>query len=258
MREMSAKDDLLVGFELHAEDNIRAALSAGVDVHRPIDGKLPIEILIEMYTRSPRFAGCLRVLLDAGASLNDPALEAVLLDDAAQLRAALDGDSEGLHRRRSVRSAYTSLEDASLLHVAAEYNSLDCARFLLASGVDADVRAGTDDEGLGGQTPLFHTVNSNQNLSRPAMELLVEYGANLEIRLKGLVWGGGFEWETVVYDVSPISYAQCGLYFQFHRPEAQVYSNLRYLMEKRHGGVPKTRNVPNKYLRDDRVFPPRT
>ena len=59
-------------------------------------------------------------------------------------------------------------------------------------------------------------------------------GANLEIRLKGLVWGGGFEWETVVYDVSPISYAQCGLYFQFHRPEAQVYSNLRYLMEKRH------------------------
>ena len=127
-----------------------------------------------------------------GQSLNDPALEAVLLDDAAQLRAALDGDSEGLHRRRSVRSAYTSLEDASLLHVAAEYNSLDCARFLLASGVDADVRAGTDDEGLGGQTPLFHTVNSNQNLSRPAMELLVEYGGQSRDPTEGSCLGRRF------------------------------------------------------------------
>lgn len=90
------------------------------------------------------------------------------------------------------------------------------------------------------------------------MELLVEAGANLDIRLKALVWGSGFEWETVVFDVTPISYAQCGLYSQFHRPEKQVYSNIAYLYRKRYGTEPLVRNVPNKYLQDDRVFPPRT
>ncbi len=90
------------------------------------------------------------------------------------------------------------------------------------------------------------------------MELLVEAGADLDLRLKGLVWGAGFEWETVVFDVTPISYAQCGLYFQFHRPEAQVYSNIAYLYGKRYSAEPPIRNVPNKYLQDKRVFPPRT
>ena len=90
------------------------------------------------------------------------------------------------------------------------------------------------------------------------MELLAEAGADLGIRLKGLTWGGGFEWETCVFDVTPISYAQCGVYFQFHRPERYVYGNLEYLLRKRYGRTPRIPNVPNKYLQDDRVFLPRT
>ena len=90
------------------------------------------------------------------------------------------------------------------------------------------------------------------------MELLTEAGADLGLRLKGLLWGCGFEWETCVFDVTPISYAQCGLYFQFHRPERQVYSNIDYLYRKRYGSAPKISNVPNKYLQDEKVYPPRT
>lgn len=90
------------------------------------------------------------------------------------------------------------------------------------------------------------------------MELLVEAGASVEIRLQALAWGAGFEWETIVFDVSPISYAQCGLFSQFHRPEAQVYGNIAYLYRKRYGAEPQVRNVPNQYLNDGRVFPPRT
>jgi hypothetical protein len=55
-------------------------------------------------------------------------------------------------------------------------------------------------------------------------------------------------WETVVHDVTPITYAQCGLYRQFHRREEDVYSNIEYLYRKRHGMKPPFRNVPNKYL----------
>jgi len=39
-----------------------------------------------MYMRSARFAECLRTMLDAGATLDDPVLEAILLDDDEKLR----------------------------------------------------------------------------------------------------------------------------------------------------------------------------
>ena len=109
--------------------------------------------------------------------------------------------------------------------------------------------AESDGDGFGGHTPIFHTVNSNQNHCRQAMELLVDAGADLDVWLKGLVWGSGFEWEIVVFDVTAISYAQCGLYAQFHRREQDIYSNIDYLYRKRYGTAPPIRNVPNKYLR---------
>ncbi|MCI0692255.1 hypothetical protein L0337_09665 [candidate division KSB1 bacterium] len=108
--------------------------------------------------------------------------------------------------------------------------------------------AEVDAVGFGGQTPVFHAVNSIFNYCRPMLELLVEAGADLEVRLKGLVWGGGSDWETLILDVTPISYAQCGLYSQFHRREHDVYNNLSYLYRRRHGAQLRVRNVPNKYL----------
>jgi hypothetical protein len=246
---MSVTDDLVGWFELHDPDQIAAALKAGASPTAAINGKRPVDLLIEMYTRSAKFTQCLRVMLDAGASVGDPLLEAVLLDDASSLGVLISGDPQVIHRQYSMDCAYTSLRGVSPLHVCAEYNSIECARALLDAGVDVNVRADVDENGFGGQTPLFHTVNSNQNHCRPAMELLVDAGADLDVRLKGLVWGGGFEWETVVFDTSPISYAQCGLYAQFHRRERDVYSNISHLYERRYGSPPPVRNVPNRYLK---------
>lgn len=255
---MSITDDLLRSFEGHSPEGIRKALAAGASPIEPIRGKKPIQSLIEMYTRSPRFGECLRVMLDAGSDTGDPLLEALLLDDDASLRRILDSSGDGLNRKLYLECAYTSLQGVSMLHVCAEYNCVRSAGALIEAGMDVNVRADVDREGIGGQTPLFHAVNSNQNHCRPVMELLVDAGADLDVRLKGLLWGGGFEWETTVFDVTPLSYAQCGLYAQFHRREKDVYSNVAYLYRKRHGNEPQIRNVPNKYLVDDRVFPPRT
>ena len=240
---MSLESDYLGAFEVHSPTEIRAALTAGASPVALVKGKRPIDILIEMYTRSPAFADCLRVMLDAGATVGDPLLEAVLLDDDVALRRAGDFD-----RKLSPLCAYTSCKGVSALHICAEFNSVRCAAALLAAGVDVNARADVDAEALGGQTPLFHCVNSNQNYCRPVMEMLVDAGADLDVRVKGLVWGDMMDWETVVFDVTPISYAQCGLYRQFHRREADVYGNLRYLYGKRHGVEPVLRNVPNRYL----------
>jgi hypothetical protein len=208
----------------------------------PIKGKTPMVHLIEFYPRSQRFADCIRLMLRAGASIDDPDLQAILLDEPSALSA------EAHTRRFHLECTYTSLRGVSALHVCAEYNSLQCAKALLARGLDVDVRAGIDADGLGGHTPLFHTVNSNGNYCRPMMELLVEAGASLDIRLQGLIWGGGFEWETVFFDVTPLSFAQSGLYPQVHRNQRVVADNIDFLYRKRYGVAAPIRNVPNQYL----------
>jgi hypothetical protein len=69
------------------------------------------------------------------------------------------------------------------------------------------------------------------------------------IRLVGLSWGKGYEWETTFFDVTPISYAQMGLLPQVHRSERGIYSNIRHLLEAAGQRVPPLDNVPNRYLR---------
>lgn len=249
MAAMGLEAELVEAFELHSVRDIQRCLSQGVSPVAPIGGKRPVDILIEMYTRSPKFADCLRAMLDGGASVGDPLLEAVLLDDADRLRTVLAKSPADISRRVSPLCAYTSCKGVTALHICAEFNSVRCAKVLIEAGADVNARSDVDEDGLGGQTPLFHTVNSNQNHCRPMMELLVDAGADLEVRLKGLVWGDTMDWETVLFDVTVFSYTQCGLYRQFHREEQDIYGNLAYLYKKRYGANAPVRNVPNKYLR---------
>ena len=243
---MSKINDLLGHFECHSPQGIRDVLAAGISPTEPIGGKAPIVCLIEMYLRSPKFVECLQVMLDAGADIEDPILKAILLDDAVTLRRLLKPID--LKRKHSMECTFTSLKGVTALHICAEYNSVRCAAVLVKAGANVNARATMDADGLGGHTPLFHTLNQHKNFCRPMMELLIKAGAKLDVRLKGLVWGGGFEWETVLFDVTPISYTQCGLIKQFQRDETDIYSNINYLYKKLNGKKAPIRNVPNKYL----------
>ncbi len=245
---MSTQADLLGAFETHSPAEIRKALEGGISPVDLIGGKRPIDCLIEMYSRSTQFAACIQVMLDAGATIGDPLLESLLMDNDSALRQLLDESKEGIGKRLSPLCAYTSCRGVTPLHICAEFNSIHCARLLLERGADVNAKADLDALGMGGHTPVFHAVNSNSNYCRPVMEMLIEAGADLDIRVKILLWGESMTWETLVYDVTPISYAQCGLYRQFHRPESDVYSNIAYLWRKRWGTDPPVRNVPNQYL----------
>lgn len=245
---MSLESEFLDALEVHAPDQIRALLARGVDPVKALRGRTPVESLIEGYLRSPRFSQCLRVLFDAGASAGDPLLEALLLDDERALQRLLSQDSQLARRKLSIPCAFTNCQGVEPLHICAEFNSTRCAGVLLKSGADVDAAAGFDADGFGGQTAIFHAVNSILNFCRPMLEMLVDAGARLDIQLNGLIWGPGADWETLVLDVTPLSYAQCGLYSQFHRNEADVYDNLALLFERRHATALKIRNVPNRYL----------
>jgi hypothetical protein len=112
-----------------------------------------------------------------------------------------------------------------------------------------NARAEVDEHGLSGHTPLFHTVNSNHNRSEPIMRLLLAAGARTDIRLAGVTWGKGYEWETMFFDVTSVSYAQMGLLPQVHRNEREIDSNLKCLLETSGRKIPPLENVPNRYLR---------
>lgn len=241
-------DDLLVAFEIHSAERIRTILDAGFDVRTPVNGKTPINYLIEMYFRSDRFPRCLRLLLEYGATLDDPKIEAVLLNDPSGLEAAVRQDPSLLEHRTSLICTFTPLIGATLLHIAAEYGNLEVARKLLELGAAVDARAAVNEYGMNGHTPLFHTVNSNANRSAPVMKLLLQSGARTDVLLPGLTWGKGFEWETICFDVTPISYAQLGLLPQMQRTERDSYANVRILLEASGRSVPPLENVPNRYL----------
>lgn len=240
--------EFLVACEIHSADRLRAALAAGFDARAPIDGVSPVTTLVEMYYRSDAFAECLALLLAAGGTLDDAALKPVLLNDADALRAALAVDPSLVRHRTSLRCAFTPLDGATLLHVAAEYGHVAVAEVLLAHGAEVDARAATDADGLNGHTPLFHTVNSRANRSAPLMRLLLAHGARSDVAVRGVTWGRGFAWATTCFDVTPVSYAQMGALPQFQRDEVEIAANVRELLVAAGRSVPADLNVPNRYL----------
>jgi ankyrin repeat protein len=186
-----ALERLLAAFDGQEADEVRSALSDGADVRSPVNGKLPIEWLTEQYTRSDRLPACLRLLLDHGAVPPDPAVLPFLLDAADAVREAIRANSSVLLHRTTLVSTFTPLAGASLLDVAAEYGNLNAARTLVEAGADVNAQAAVDEQGPGGHTPLFHTVNSHANRSEPVMRPLLDAGADATVRLPGITWGRG-------------------------------------------------------------------
>jgi ankyrin repeat protein len=245
---MNDVDELLAAFESHSVQRISSILEAGFDLSGLIHGKSPVNHFIEMYFRSDNFPDCLRLLLERGAVLDDPKIAPVLLNDPVAIEAAVLADSTLLNHRTTLTCAFTPLVGASLLHVAAEYGHLAAAAKLIELGADVDARAATDAFGLNGHTPLFHTVNSNANRSAPVMHLLLAAGARADVKLAGITWGKGFEWETTCFDLTPITYAQFGLLRQFQRDEEDCFANVVELLKASGRVVPPLTNVPNRYL----------
>lgn len=54
------------------------------------------------------------------------------------------------------------------------------------------------------------------------LRYLLSQPVDLTVTVKGLLWGKGYKWETLVPAVNPISYAMMGLLPQMHRDELTI------------------------------------
>lgn len=201
-----------------------------------------------MYTRGPLFKQCIRVFEEYGLHFDDKVLFSVLSDNADLLDRQLTANRNALTKKYSFDCTFTPLYEASLLHICAEYNHLNCAETLLKHGADINSKAGFDENGFGGQTPIFHTVNQDANKSTDVLKLLISKNADLALTVKGLIWGKGYEWETFIPSVNPISYSMMGLLRQFQRTEKQIYEIVALLLKAKYEIDYFPSNIPNKYL----------
>ena len=235
--------------EVHSVEGIKECFLNGVNPNDLFRGEPLIHELISEYIRSPRFKDCVKIFLDYGLKFEDKILLSILLDDATSLESFLSKDGTAVGNEYQLRCAYTPLYKVSLLHICAEFNHVSCAEVLVKYGADINARAGVDEYGLGGQTPIFHTVNQNSNQSAEMLNFLLARSADLEATVLGFIWGKGYEWETLIPSVNPVSYAMMGLLPQMHRNEITISSVVTSLLKYQFGIDYSPQNVPCAYLK---------
>jgi ankyrin repeat protein len=245
---MNLVSKILIAFELNDIEEVSYCLQKGVDINALHEGKPLIYSLINMYSRGPARKACIQKCIDYGLEFPDTVLLAALTDNAAILEKELIADPTILTKKYDLDCTFTPLYQATLLHICAEYNHVNCAKLLLSKGADIDAKAGLDENGFGGHTAIFHTVNQHQNFNIEMLHLLLSYKPNLDLTVQGLIWGKGYEWETYIPSVNPISYAIMGLLRQFQRTEADIYHIVSLLTEAKTGQYYMPKNVPNRYL----------
>jgi ankyrin repeat protein len=152
-----------------------------------------LDYVIGTYVRSPQvLSACIDMLLDAGGATkhNVPAVLALLRGRLDRLAEQLDADPSLVDRRfpeldfGTTGGRLLTLKGATLLHVAAEYGSLEAARLLLDRGADVNARATVDEAGVGGQTAIFHAASQFRDAGLAVAQLLIERAADLSIRVK--------------------------------------------------------------------------
>ena len=245
---MNYVEKIIGEIEEHSVEGIKECFANGVSPNDYFNNEPLIYELTSEYARTPRFKDCVRAFVEHGLEFDDKILLAVLLDDATLLATHLKKNPGALIKKYTLRCAYTPLYKVSLLHICAEFNHVSCAEVLVHHGVDVNGKAGIDEFGFGGQTPIFHSVNQNSNNSEDMLNFLLSRSADLSLTVAGIIWGKGYDWETLVPAVNPISYAMMGLLPQMHRNEMTISKVVSLLLKTAYKIDYTPSNVPNKYL----------
>jgi ankyrin repeat protein len=172
-----------------------------------------LDYVIGSYARSPgRLSDCIDALLESGASTryDAPSVLAILRGRLDHLIEQLDANPELVNMRFPALDCGQTggrnllLQGATLLHVAAEYGNVAALGLLLDRGADVNARATIAATGVGGQTPIFHSVTQFDDHGLPATQLFIDRGADLAIRAR---LPGHYERPGEIVECTPLGYA---------------------------------------------------
>ena len=200
----------------------------------------PIDVVLETDSRKPEAKhAILEMYVEHGFELPDTPAMALHRGRIDLLEEHLRRDPALLRRTFAHEEIYppelgchdeilathgTPLAGATLLHMCADYDELEIARWLLERGMDVDAKAAVDRDGFGGHTALFATVVSQPNFwmnhqkqpqVAPFTQLLLDHGADPNARAslrKQLHPGYGEETLHEYRDVTPLAWGE-----RFHR-----------------------------------------
>lgn len=171
-----------------------------------------LDFVIGTYGRSHELGACIDLLVEAKCPSrhNLPPVLDLLRGRHDLLAAHLDRDPSLVHQRFSELDFGTTAErrltlrGGTLLHIAAEYGNVQCVGLLLNRGADVNARATIDENGIGGQTPIFHAVTQFYDWGLPVAQLLLDHGANLSVRAK---IPGHYEQPDEIVECTALGYA---------------------------------------------------
>src|SRR5262249_46279624 len=200
----------------------------------------PVDVVLESDSRNPAAKhAILEMYVQHGLELPDTPAMALHRGRIDLLERHLQRDPNLLRRTFAHSDIYppelgchdeitatqgTPLAGTTLLHLCADYDEIEIARWLLANGADVNVKAAMDGDGFGGHTALFGTVVSQPNFwmnhqgreqAAPITQLLLDHGADPNVRAslrKKLRPRYGPRWDvetTYEYrDVTPVAWGK--------------------------------------------------
>jgi hypothetical protein len=209
--ERLLKTDVKIQVDCYSEFQnpfeLRWQLEHGADPNQ--NNGAPLKGLLSTYGRKigPKHE-CIELLIEHGAKWVDDPVMAIHRGQVDRLSAFIDADPTLVHKRVSLDyGVQLTLIDVTLLHVAAEYNEKECVDLLLKRGADLNARAGYAPSGIGGQSPLYHTIGGNQGLLFPLFKHLLTYKPDLNVtaHIQGDSLYGP---PTDIKELTPFAYAQ--------------------------------------------------
>jgi hypothetical protein len=168
------------------------------------DGLEPIALILETYSRNPPGKHkCLEIIDSQVMKLPDRPVMAVHRGRVDLLQGLFRRDPDlirrtfsheeicppilGCHSDHSLALGGTPIAGATLLHICADFDEIEIARWLIEHGADVNAKAEIDGDGFGGHTPLFGCLVSQAYLNgwdRDAAfaRLLLDHGADPNAR----------------------------------------------------------------------------
>ncbi len=176
----------------------------------------PLRMVFGTYVRSPHKHEIVEMLVTSGAKHDQhEAVMAIHQGRNEELEVLIEKNPDLVDQRfGEVDYLYLPLNHGSptLLHIAADYNEVNIGKLLLAKGADINAPATVDEEGIGGQTPIYHTVASwthrvPDGACKPFLEFLLEQAADLSVKANVRFESGASSCEGQTLNVTPLEFA---------------------------------------------------